>query len=180
VFKTRVYELAQEINREVIGALAEKRGPREPAGHRAEETESAKPRGPVSVKAAAKAQVIPERSITKEPSAELRPDQRDQDSLPPYALLDGLLEDFLEKNLPVSELARRWVGAPGVAEAGLASDWVARVLRLVEQNEYKRRQAPPALKVGPKAFGLGRRVPVAKRWRAWEWAIPVESSQNRR
>jgi NAD+ synthetase len=96
---------------------------------------------------------IPERTFTKAPSAELKPNQTDQDTLPPYDLLDAFLEDFLEKNLPRAELVARH---PKVQ--------VADLLKRVETNEFKRRQAPPILKVSPKAFGIGRRVPVARAW----------------
>ena len=95
---------------------------------------------------------IPESSIVKPPSAELRPDQKDEDSLPPYAKLDPMLVDYLELGLPVAEIVKKH-GA-----------WVAEILRKIELNEYKRRQGAPVLKVSPKAFGLGRRVPIAKVW----------------
>jgi NAD+ synthetase len=102
---------------------------------------------------------IPERSITKAPSAELRPDQKDQDTLPPYEVLDELLESYLERGTPVAQLektfSKRVPGKPG---------WVREILRLLEINEYKRRQAAPVLKVSAKAFGIGRRIPIAKQW----------------
>jgi NAD+ synthetase len=100
---------------------------------------------------------IPERTITKAPSAELRPDQKDQDSLPPYEDLDALLEAYIEKGASVSELEAKFSPKYGPA-------WVKDLLRKVEINEYKRRQAAPALKTTHKAFGIGRRVPIAKRW----------------
>jgi NAD+ synthetase len=95
---------------------------------------------------------IPESTLTKAPSAELRPDQTDQDSLPPYEKLDPMLVDYLERSLPVADVIARH-GA-----------WVLEILRKFELNEYKRRQAAPVLKVSAKAFGLGRRVPIAKVW----------------
>jgi NAD+ synthetase len=95
---------------------------------------------------------IPESSMTKAPSAELRPDQKDEDSLPPYEKLDPMLADYLEVGLPVSEVLARH-GA-----------WVPEILRKIEMNEYKRRQGAPVLKVSAKAFGVGRRVPIAKVW----------------
>ena len=101
---------------------------------------------------------IPEASITKAPSAELRPDQKDQDTLPPYDALDAVLEDYLEKAVPLSELEARH--AMRVARPG----WIAEVLRKVEINEFKRRQAAPVLKASPKAFGIGRRIPIARSW----------------
>ena len=103
---------------------------------------------------------IPVRCLTKAPSAELRPGQTDQDTLPPYELLDALLEDYLEKCVPVAELEKRYATAKGAKDP----TWVNETLRRIEINEFKRRQAPPVLKVSPKAFGIGRRVPIAKHW----------------
>ena len=100
--------------------------------------------------------VIPERSITKAPSAELRPDQKDQDSLPPYDLLDALLEDYLERLISIEDLEKKYgakLDNPG---------WLREILHRVELNEFKRRQSAPVLKVSSKAFGMGRRIPVAK------------------
>lgn len=98
--------------------------------------------------------VIPERTITKAPSAELRPDQKDQDSLPPYEELDPVLEAYLEQQLSAADI---------VADFPKAK-WIPEILRKIELNEYKRRQAAPVLKVSPKAFGIGRRIPIAKVW----------------
>ena len=98
---------------------------------------------------------IPEGSLTKPPSAELRPNQTDQDSLPPYEVLDAILEGYVVREQSVAEL----VGL------GLGETEVRRVVRLIEGSEYKRRQAAPGLKVTTKAFGVGRRVPIAQRWR---------------
>jgi NAD+ synthase (glutamine-hydrolysing) len=98
---------------------------------------------------------IPENSITKEPSAELRPDQRDTDSLPPYEVLDRLLDDYVEKDMGSQELIA----------AGHDPDLVARVIRLVDLAEYKRRQYPPGPKITPKNFGRDRRLPITNRWR---------------
>ena len=98
---------------------------------------------------------IPDSIITKPPSAELRPDQTDQDSLPPYDVLDEILERYVvHRETP--EMIRN---------AGIDADAVARVTRLIEINEYKRRQAAPGLRVTSKAFGMGRRVPIARRLR---------------
>jgi len=99
--------------------------------------------------------VIPESTITKPPSAELRPDQKDSDSLPPYDVLDDILERYVERRQDMSEI---------VGEAGHPAALVRRVLDLVDRSEYKRRQAAPGLRVTPKAFGMGRRVPVVMRW----------------
>jgi NAD+ synthetase len=96
--------------------------------------------------------VIPESTITKPPSAELRPDQKDSDSLPPYDILDAILEAYVEDNRPPEQIA---------AETGIAPDLVRQVVRMVDGNEYKRQQAAPGLKISPKAFGYGRRYPIA-------------------
>ncbi|MFI7442299.1 NAD+ synthase [Nonomuraea indica] len=98
---------------------------------------------------------IPENSITKEPSAELRPDQRDTDSLPPYEVLDRLLDDYVEKDMGSRELIA----------AGHDPDLVTRIIRLVDLAEYKRRQYPPGPKITPKNFGRDRRLPITNRWR---------------
>jgi NAD+ synthetase len=100
-------------------------------------------------------ELIPQASITKPPSAELRPNQTDQDSLPPYDVLD----DILERHVIRQSSAREIIGA-GHDEAT-----VRRVIRLIDGAEYKRRQAAPGIKVTTKAFGVGRRIPVAQRWR---------------
>lgn len=99
---------------------------------------------------------IPERSLTKPPSAELRPNQTDQDTLPPYEELDALLEHYIEKGVSVENLRNQFEGKKG--------DWVQDILKRLEVNEYKRRQAAPVLKVSHKAFGIGRRIPIAKTW----------------
>jgi len=99
--------------------------------------------------------VIPERTFTKPPSAELKPGQTDQDTLPPYDVLDDILEAYLAERLPVEAIVRR-----GHDEAT-----VRKVLRMVMGSEYKRRQAAPVLKVSEKAFGEGRRFPIAHGWR---------------
>jgi len=100
-------------------------------------------------------QQIPESCYQKAPSAELRPDQRDEDSLPPYAVLDPILERLVEDGQSVEQI----VGA------GFARDVVTRVAGMVIRNEYKRRQMPPGLIVTRKAFGPGRRYPIAQRYR---------------
>ena len=98
---------------------------------------------------------IPENSITKPPSAELAPGQMDTDSLPPYEVLDALLDDYVEKDMGTSELI----------EAGHDPDLVERVVRLVDTAEYKRRQYPPGPKISQKNFGRDRRLPITNRWR---------------
>jgi NAD+ synthase (glutamine-hydrolysing) len=99
--------------------------------------------------------VIPDSSLTKAPSAELRPNQTDQDSLPPYEILDRIIEEYVERHLDVEEMAA----------LGLPRETVARVVSLVDRNEYKRRQAAPGLKITSKAFGVGRRYPIAADYR---------------
>jgi NAD+ synthase/NAD+ synthase (glutamine-hydrolysing) len=100
---------------------------------------------------------IPESVFEKPPSAELRPDQKDSDSLPPYDVLDGILRLYIEDFRSVGEVA---------AELSLPLDLVRDVVCKVDRNEYKRQQAAPGLKVTSKAFGIGRRIPVAQRY--WE------------
>ena len=98
--------------------------------------------------------VIPENIITKPPSAELRPDQRDSDSLPDYAILDQILYNYIELQKGPGE----------IIEAGYDEPTVTRVLRMVNMNEWKRYQTPPILRVSPKAFGSGRRMPIVARY----------------
>ncbi len=99
--------------------------------------------------------VIPESTMTKAPSAELRPNQTDQDSLPPYEILDEILKLYIEQ----------WKEIDDIAAAGFDRPLVERILRLVDTNEFKRRQAPPTIRVSAKAFGSGRQMPIAQRWR---------------
>jgi NAD+ synthase (glutamine-hydrolysing) len=96
--------------------------------------------------------VIPQATLEKPPSAELRPDQKDSDSLPPYHVLDAILEDYVEQSRSVEEIA-------GAHNFDLTT--VKNVIRMVERNEYKRQQAAPGIKVSQKAFGYGRRFPIA-------------------
>ena len=96
--------------------------------------------------------VIPRASIDKPPSAELRPDQKDSDSLPPYDVLDAILEDYIEDSHPADQIA---------AERKIDIETVRRVMRMVDRAEYKRQQAAPGVKISPKAFGYGRRFPIA-------------------
>jgi NAD+ synthase (glutamine-hydrolysing) len=99
-------------------------------------------------------EVIPQSIIDKAPSAELRPGQLDADSLPPYEVLDPILEGYVERDRSVSELEGD----------GFDPETVRRVGRLVDVSEYKRRQAPPGVRVSPKAFGKDRRLPITNRW----------------
>jgi NAD+ synthetase len=97
-------------------------------------------------------EVIPQRIITKAPSAELKPDQLDQDELPPYDALDAILKGYVEEFKGIDELL----------ELGFERDLVEDVIARINRNEYKRHQAPPGLKVTSKAFGYGRRYPIAQ------------------
>lgn len=97
-------------------------------------------------------EAIPQSTLDKPPSAELRPDQKDTDSLPPYEVLDAILEDYVEQSRPAEVIAR---------EHGFDLPLVKSVIRMVERNEYKRQQAAPGIKISPKAFGYGRRFPIA-------------------
>jgi NAD+ synthetase len=97
-------------------------------------------------------QIIPQAILDKPPSAELRPGQRDTDSLPPYEVLDPILEAYVEHYQSVDQIAESY---------GFPLELVQKVVRLVEKSEYKRQQAAPVLKVTAKSFGLGRRFPIA-------------------
>jgi NAD+ synthase (glutamine-hydrolysing) len=99
-------------------------------------------------------EVVPRAVIEKPPSAELRPAQLDEDSLPPYAVLDQILEGYVEDDRSIAELVA----------AGFERDTVERVAKLVDRAEYKRRQAPPGVRVSAKAFGKDRRLPITNRW----------------
>ena len=103
----------------------------------------------------AKSEVIPERIITRPPSAELRPDQLDQDSLPPYEVLDEILRLYMEEDEPVAEILRR----------GYDRATVQKVVRLLRINEYKRRQAPVGVRVTHRGFGRDWRYPITNRFR---------------
>ncbi len=98
-------------------------------------------------------EIIPASTIGKPPSAELRPDQKDEDSLPPYEVLDAILERYVVEGQSAEE----------IIAANFETDTVRRIARLIDLNEYKRRQAAPGLKVTSKAFGVGRRIPVARK-----------------
>jgi NAD+ synthase (glutamine-hydrolysing) len=100
-------------------------------------------------------EVIPQTTIDRAPSAELRDDQLDEDSLPPYPELDRLLEAYVEEDRSREELTAD----------GFEPELVERALALIDRAEYKRRQAPPGVKLRPKAFGRDRRTPITNRWR---------------
>jgi NAD+ synthase (glutamine-hydrolysing) len=125
VFKTDVYKISRWLNTRVAGRARRRKT------------------------------IIPEASLTKPPSAELRPNQKDQDSLPPYETLDRILDAYVVKNRSREEIIRLGFGAAVVND----------VINKVTFSEYKRRQAAPGLKVSPRAFGIGRRIPIAQRFR---------------
>ena len=102
-------------------------------------------------------QCIPERVITRPPSAELAPDQKDEDSLPPYEVLDQIIEHYVERDASREDMI----------SAGFAPEDVQRVVRLIDLNEYKRRQAPVGVRISPRAFGRDRRYPIT-----WAWQSP--------
>jgi NAD+ synthase (glutamine-hydrolysing) len=108
-------------------------------------------------------ETIPAASLTKPPSAELRPKQTDQDSLPPYEMLDQILDAYIVQNLSREEIIR------SSFDAGVVND----VINKINFSEYKRRQAAPGLKVSPRAFGMGRRIPIAQRFRLSTLRQPV-------
>ena len=99
-------------------------------------------------------EVIPENSITKAPSAELRPDQLDSDSLPEYDVLDPIIELYVEDDLSFESIVSK----------GFDEKLVRRVIGMVNRNEYKRRQSPPGVKITTRAFGRDRRLPMATRY----------------
>jgi NAD+ synthase (glutamine-hydrolysing) len=113
-------------------------------------------------------EAIPENVLSKPPSAELRPNQRDEDSLMPYENLDPILEAYIEHSKDIPEI---------VAE-GHDEDAVRRVVMLVDRAEYKRRQAPPGPKVTVKAFGKDRRLPITNRWRH-DASLPIRDESSR-
>jgi NAD+ synthase (glutamine-hydrolysing) len=98
---------------------------------------------------------IPESTLKRPPTAELRANQKDQDSLPPYDLLDKFLELYVEKDLSIRQIVKR----------GIPEKVALRTASLVDGNEYKRRQSPPGVKITPKAFGRDRRMPITNRFK---------------
>jgi NAD+ synthase (glutamine-hydrolysing) len=99
-------------------------------------------------------EIIPPHTIDKPPSAELRPDQKDEDSLPPYDVLDAILRGYVEEGLSRRDLYRE----------GFDPVVVDDIVRKVDRNEYKRKQAAPGLKITPLAFGVGRRIPIVQKY----------------
>lgn len=102
-------------------------------------------------------EVIPERVLTKEPTAELKPDQRDTDTLPPYTILDPILKAYVEDDRSFDE----------IIALGCEPECVEKVLRMIDSSEYKRRQSPPGIKITPRAFGRDRRFPITNRYRSY-------------
>jgi NAD+ synthase len=132
------YSVLKDIYKTEVFALARWRNAEHPAGAL----------GPAG-------RVVPESSITKAPTAELRPDQTDQDSLPPYEVLDAILHRLVEEERSV----------PEIVDAGFARETVLRVQHLLYTAEYKRRQAPPGVKITRKGFGRDRRYPITNAFR---------------
>jgi NAD+ synthase (glutamine-hydrolysing) len=99
--------------------------------------------------------VIPERIITKEPTAELRPNQKDSDTLPVYETLDPILKAYIEDDRDLHK----------IVSLGFDKGTVSRVAKMVDKSEYKRRQSPPGIKITPKAFGRDRRMPITNKYR---------------
>ncbi len=105
----------------------------------------------------AKGIVIPQGILTRPPSAELKDNQKDEDTLPPYEVLDSILEAYVEKDKSIKQ----------IIELGFESEMVKRVIRMVDTSEYKRRQSPPGIKITPKAFGKDRRLPITNQYVGW-------------
>lgn len=101
-------------------------------------------------------ELIPESVFAREPSAELREDQKDQDILPPYPLLDPILKAYIEEDKSFEAISKKF-----------KSEIVKDVIQMVDRNEYKRRQAAPGIKITPKAFGKDRRFPITNRYRGF-------------
>ncbi|MHB1737367.1 MAG: NAD+ synthase [Acidithiobacillus sp.] len=110
--------------------------------------------------------VIPERVLTRPPSAELAPDQRDQDSLPPYEVLDAIIAAYVEEDHSAAELIA----------AGFSAETVTRVLRLIDRAEYKRRQAAPGVRISARAFGKDRRYPITNGYHPWEAVLSARGA----
>ncbi|MHB1882971.1 MAG: NAD(+) synthase, partial [Acidithiobacillus sp.] len=110
--------------------------------------------------------VIPEQVLTRPPSAELAPDQRDQDSLPPYEVLDAIIAAYVEEDRGAAELIA----------AGFSAETVTRVLRLIDRAEYKRRQAAPGVRISARAFGKDRRYPITNGYHPWEAVLSARGA----
>jgi NAD+ synthase (glutamine-hydrolysing) len=101
-------------------------------------------------------EIIPQSIIDKPPSAELRENQKDSDSLPDYAIVDNVLQAYVEDHLSADEIAKKY---------GYSLDLINDLITRIHRNEYKRRQAPPGLRVSEKAFSIGRRFPIVQQWK---------------
>jgi NAD+ synthetase len=112
---------------------------------------------------AGKTAPIPESTLTKPPSAELKPGQTDQDSLPPYDILDAIIEQYVEDEKSAAD----------IIAAGFDPATVNRIVRLIDLSEYKRKQMPPGIKVTSRAFGFGRRMPIAQGFDSKLIALPI-------
>jgi NH3-dependent NAD+ synthetase len=132
--KTRIYELARWINSDYASRAVRESEP--------------------SMRSSAPPGLIPKSTIEKPPSAELKPNQKDQDTLPPYDILDEILQLYVEENLSARDIIAR----------GFDERTVRWVQRRVDLNEYKREQAAPGLKVTSRAFGIGRKMPIAQKY----------------
>jgi len=139
--KTMIYELARWINSDYTRWAIKVNRPYPSAGR----SGSLEP---------AMAEVIPKSTIEKPPSAELKPNQKDQDTLPPYEILDDILHLYVEENVSARDIIAR----------GFDEKTVRWVQRRVDLNEYKREQAAPGLKVTSRAFGIGRKMPIAQKY----------------
>lgn len=102
-------------------------------------------------------EIIPQSVIERPPSAELKPDQKDEDSLPPYSILDSILQAYVEEDRSSEE----------IIALGFDAGTVREIIRMIDRSEYKRRQAPPGVKITPKAFGRDRRLPITNRYLPW-------------
>jgi NAD+ synthase len=142
------YAVLKDVYKMTVFALSRLRNQRRPVGLRGPE-----------------GRVMPERVITKPPSAELKPNQRDDDSLPPYDVLDDILECLIEHEMPVDAIVAR-----GHDEAT-----VRRVWQMLDRAEYKRRQAPPGVKITRRAFGRDRRYPITNRFQGAAPATPQKA-----
>ncbi len=133
------YAILKDVYKMTVFALSRLRNQQRPAGLKGPE-----------------GRVMPERVIAKPPSAELKPNQRDEDSLPPYAMLDDILECLIEHEMPVEAIVAR-----GHDEATVRRVWL-----MLDRAEYKRRQAPPGVKITRRAFGRDRRYPITNRFQS--------------
>lgn len=107
----------------------------------------------------AERQIIPERILIREPSAELKPGQKDTDTLPPYEILDPILRAYIEEDMSFEELLE--------IQSGCGKERIKEVVRMIDTSEYKRRQSPPGIKITPRAFGKDRRFPITNKYRSW-------------